>query len=356
VFKRLFGQREAPPPATAEQERQLEHSLEKTRKGWTRRLAEVFGPVDITDATWEDLEAQLIQSDVGVQTAVAVVADLRERARFAGLRRASELPELLHQAMVRVLATAAGGTSAASATSATGAAGSQASVASATSRSGAMDIETAPARDGTPARPTIVLVVGVNGSGKTTSIAKLAHASKQAGRRVVLVAADTFRAAAIDQLKIWGDRVGVPVIAGQPGGDPGAVVFDALSAHAGKAADVVIIDTAGRLHTQSNLMAELVKVRNVIRRLHPDAPDATLLVLDATTGQNGLSQAKAFTEAVDVDGLVLAKLDSSAKGGIAFAVTRELGLPILYVGTGERLEDWAPFDPAAYVDGVLGRG
>lgn len=212
----------------------------------------------------------------------------------------------------------------------------------------------ADAVDGPVPQPFIVLIVGVNGSGKTTSIAKLAHAWRQAGRSIVLVAADTFRAAAIDQLKIWGERVGTPVIAGQPGGDPGAVVFDALSSGQGRAADVVVIDTAGRLHTHTNLMAELVKVNHVVRRLYPDAPHATLLVLDATTGQNGLAQAKAFAEAVDVTGLVLAKLDSSAKGGVAFSVTRELGLPILYVGTGEQIDDLSPFDAAAYVDGVLG--
>jgi fused signal recognition particle receptor len=364
VFKRLFGRGDTPAgdspaavEARAESEAKIEQSLSKTRKGLMTRLAEVFGPVDITDTTWEDLEVQLIRSDVGVQTAVDIVAELREKARFVGVRRASELPELLKVVMVRVLeapgqsardgAAGGDGQAAGNGTAAT------AMVSTARSLPG-----TAPsasdAADGPVPQPYIVLIVGVNGSGKTTSIAKLAHAWRQAGRSIVLVAADTFRAAAIDQLKIWGERVGTPVIAGQPGGDPGAVVFDALSSGQGRAADVVVIDTAGRLHTHANLMAELVKVNHVVRRLYPDAPHATLLVLDATTGQNGLAQAKAFAEAVDVTGLVLAKLDSSAKGGVAFAVTRELGLPILYVGTGEQIDDLSPFDAAAYVDGVLG--
>ncbi|RIL10530.1 signal recognition particle-docking protein FtsY [bacterium] len=322
MFKRLFGRGETPdsPGARA----QIEQSLGKTRTGLMGRLAEVFGPVDIDDDTWDALEAQLIRSDVGAQAAADIVAELREKARLAGVRRASELPDVLHRVMARALAAAA-----------------------------------PPAADGAPAgdppRPYVILVAGVNGSGKTTSIAKLAHQHVRDGRAVVLVAADTFRAAAIDQLKLWGERIGVPVIAGQPGGDPGAVVFDALNSHAARSADVVIVDTAGRLHTQANLMAELVKVRNVVARVMPDAPHATLLVLDATTGQNGLAQAKAFTAAVNVTGLILAKLDSTAKGGVAFAVVRELGVPIAYVGTGEQAADLAPFDAAAYVDGVLGR-
>ena len=331
MFNRLFGRRdepaaeaEAPPDAQELPARNVEEGLAKTRKGLLDRLAEVFGAVDITDRTWDDLEAQLIQADVGVQTAVQMVTELRERARFAGVRRANELPGLLHAVMVRTLES-------------TGAAAD------------------APGNGFTAAaKPWIVLVVGVNGSGKTTTIAKLAAWHRRQGRAVVLVAADTFRAAAIEQLQAWGARAGVPVVAGQSGGDPGAVVFDALSSTAGSAADVVIIDTAGRLHTQFNLMAELTKVRSVVQRACPEGPHETLLVLDAMTGQNGLQQAKAFTSAVAVTDLGLAKLDSSAKGGVAFAVTRELKLPIRYVGTGERLEDFALFDPVAYVNGVLG--
>ncbi|MFN2115130.1 MAG: signal recognition particle-docking protein FtsY [Anaerolineae bacterium] len=320
MLKRLLGR---------DDEDKLEEGLAKTRRGFMDRLASVFGPVDITEDTWDDLEAQLIQSDVGVGTSVDVVTALREEARYAGVRRADELPELLHEVMVDEVRGAAR------------AAGSDDDG----------DRRDSAAGDG---QPHIILVVGVNGSGKTTTIAKLARLYRDAGRSVLLVAADTFRAAAIDQLQIWGDRVGVPVVAGQQGGDPGAVVYDALTSTVGRDADVVIVDTAGRLHTQKNLMAELVKIRGVVDRVVPGSPHETLLVLDATTGQNGLSQAKAFTDAVDVSGVVLAKLDSSAKGGVAFSVTRELGLPIVYVGTGEAIDDLAPFDAGAYVDGVLG--
>jgi fused signal recognition particle receptor len=316
-MKRWFGRQE--PEAAPER---IEEGLTKTRRGLLDRLAGIFGPVDITNDTWDELEALLIQADVGPPTAAAIVRELRESARHAGVRRAEELPELLRGVLVRALAPPA-------------------------------DVAAAEDHGSRPA-PLVWLVVGVNGSGKTTTIAKLAFRQRQAGRSAVLVAADTFRAAAIDQLKIWGERCAVPVIAGQPGGDPGAVVFDALSSGLGRAADVLIVDTAGRLHTQPNLMAELVKVQNVIGRQVPGGPHETLLVLDATTGQNGLAQARAFTRAVAVSGLVLAKLDSSAKGGVALAITRELGLPIRYVGTGEQLEDLAPFDAAAYVDGLLG--
>jgi fused signal recognition particle receptor len=320
VLRRWFGQ--GGETERAQQEAQIEASLTRSRRGLLDRLAGIFGPVDITEATWEALEDRLIQSDVGAATATELVAALRERARFVGVRRADELPELLQVVMVRALSGAE------------------------------QDIPTSALPR---PQPLVTLVVGVNGSGKTTTIAKLAGWYAAHGERPLLVAADTFRAAAIEQLQLWGERVGVPVFAGQPGGDPGAIVFDALSSAAGRAADVVIIDTAGRLHTQSNLMAELEKVRRVIARVMPDAPHETLLVLDATTGQNGLAQAKAFTESVAVTGLVLAKLDSSAKGGVAFAVTRDLGVPIRFVGTGEGLSDFAPFDAPAYVAGLLGQ-
>ncbi len=323
MLKRLFGRSEEDARVAEREDAAARAGLERTRKSLGTRLAEVFGPVDITDETWEELEARLIQSDIGARTALEMVEDLRAKARYAGARRASELPDLLHQVMVKQLA-------------------------------GAADTREA-AGDAEPGRPFVILVVGVNGSGKTTTIAKLGHHFVERGQRVLLVAGDTFRAAAIDQLQVWGQRAGAEVIAGQPGGDPGAVVYDALSSRSGKTADVVIVDTAGRLHTQHNLMAELIKVRGVISRVLPGAPQETLLVLDATTGQNGLAQARAFTEAVEVTGLVLAKLDSSAKGGVAFAVTRELGLPILYMGVGEGMDDLLPFDPERYADGILGQ-
>jgi fused signal recognition particle receptor len=201
---------------------------------------------------------------------------------------------------------------------------------------------------------SVVLVVGVNGSGKTTSIAKLAQYHKQRGDRVLLAAADTFRAAAIDQLKVWGERVGVGVVAHQPGADPGAVVYDAIQACQSRNANVLIIDTAGRLHTKYNLMQELAKIRGVAQKQVHKAPHETLLVLDATTGQNALSQAQKFGEMVGVSGVVLAKLDSSAKGGIVFAVANELKMPVLFAATGESVDDFAEFDPKLFVQGLFG--
>jgi fused signal recognition particle receptor len=198
-------------------------------------------------------------------------------------------------------------------------------------------------------RPAVVLVVGVNGTGKTTTIGKLAHRERAAGRRVILAAADTFRAAAADQLRIWADRTGAEIVAHAPGADPGAVVYDALDAAIARGADIVIADTAGRLHTKSNLMDELAKIRRVIDRRFPAARTETLFVLDATTGQNGLAQAKAFHEAADLTVIVLTKLDSTSRGGIVFAIESELGVPVRFVGVGERAEDLVPFDPDAFV-------
>ncbi len=204
-----------------------------------------------------------------------------------------------------------------------------------------------------PAPPTVILFVGVNGTGKTTTIGKLAHRWIAAGEKVLLVAGDTFRAAAIDQLKVWGERVGAPVVAHQPGADPSAVVFDALRAARARGADRVLIDTAGRLHTKKNLMEELKKIHRVTARELPGAPHETLLVLDAVTGTNGLVQAKEFHAAVPLTGIILTKLDGTAKGGIAVAIARELALPVRYIGVGEDLDDLQPFDPVAYLDALL---
>jgi len=215
---------------------------------------------------------------------------------------------------------------------------------------GLLRVDTGPAPPS--ASPLVILFVGVNGSGKTTSIAKLAHSYREQGERVVLAAADTFRAAAIDQLRVWGERAGAEVIAHQPGADPGAVVFDAIEAARRRQAGVVLIDTAGRLHTKYNLMEELKKIKRVASRHDPTAPHQVLLVLDATTGQNGLIQARHFTRAVEVSGIFLAKLDGTAKGGIVLAIAQELRIPILYIGTGERLEDMAPFDPRAFAEAL----
>ncbi len=321
MFKRLFGRGE--PAKKAQEEAAVAASLAPTRRGLGARLAEILGAADITDDTWEELEVALIQSDVGAATTQDIVQELRTRARNAGARRASELPAILRTVMVRALELGADD----------GAQGD------------------APASAGSP---TVIFMVGVNGSGKTTTIAKLAKRYHDQGLKLLLVPGDTFRAAAIEQLQAWGGRVGVTVSAATPGADPSSVVFDALASRAAREADIILIDSAGRLHTQHNLMAELIKVRGIIARQIPGAPHQTLLVLDAHTGQNGLAQAKAFTAAVKVDGLVLAKLDSSAKGGVAFAVTRTLGLPVRFVGTGEQMGDLEPFDALSYVAGLLG--
>lgn len=299
------------------QEEQLEKGLEKTRRGVFGRITSLLGPSDITDEIWDDLEALLIQADVGVNTAIELVEELRDGASERGLRRADEVQALLKAKLVEILEEpqyehAAG-----------------------------------------ERLLTVILIVGVNGSGKTTSIAKLAKMHKDQGESVHLVAGDTFRAAAIDQLQIWADRVDVPLIASSPGSDPGAVVFDALRAGVARKVDVIIIDTAGRLQTKYNLMEELKKIRNICSRQVHRAPHETLLVLDATTGQNALSQAKAFKEAVDITGVILAKLDGTAKGGMAFAVAQELDLPIQFVGTGETIDDLAVFDAHKFVDALF---
>ena len=287
---------------------QLEQGLERSRSGFGERIRRAIGLGG--EAAWDDIEETLIAGDVGASLAMDVV----ERAR----RRRDEDPATAVRAeLAALLAVRDAG-----------------------------HWEPAPAVDDGPA---IVLVVGVNGTGKTTTIGKLAARERAAGRRVVLAAADTFRAAAIDQLRIWATRTGAEIVAHAPDADPAAVVFDALDAAIARHADVLIADTAGRLHTKSNLMDELSKVRRVIDKRLPGAVVETLFVLDATTGQNGLAQAKAFDAAVGLTGVVLTKLDSTAKGGIVFAIERELGVPVRYVGVGERAEDLLPFDPEAFV-------
>ncbi len=296
----------------------MESSLTRTRQSFFGRIAGLFAQSDITAETWEELEALLIQADVGVETTVELVDALRSRVDRERIHRADQVQALLKEQMVALLQ------------------------------------QNTHAYLGGEARPlSVVLVVGVNGSGKTTSIAKLARYHQLRGDKVLLAAGDTFRAAAIDQLAVWAGRLGVDVIAHQPGGDPGAVLYDAIQAAQSRQANVLIADTAGRLHTKHNLMQELSKIHTVASRQLPGAPHETLLVLDATTGQNGLAQARTFGEAVKVSGLVLAKLDGTAKGGIVFAVGRELGLPILFVGTGEHAEDFAEFDAAEFVDGLF---
>jgi len=289
--------------------------LAKTSKTAFGRLANLLGATEITRETWDDLETILIQADLGIETTSAVLDSLQRLVQDRGLIRSEELSEAL-QAELRAR------------------------------------LDSPPVLNWAN-KPSVIMAVGVNGSGKTTTIAKLGQRFQSAGKTLLFGAADTFRAAAVDQLQVWGDRLRVDVIAGAPESDPGAVAFNAIQSGVARGVDFVVIDTAGRLHTRFNLMEELKKVHRVIRKALPGAPHAVWLVLDATTGQNALQQAKAFKEAVGVTGVILSKLDSSARGGMAFAIQRELGLPILFAGLGEKPEDLIPFDPDAFVRGIL---
>jgi fused signal recognition particle receptor len=273
---------------------------------------------EINDETWEDIEALFIQADMGMPTTMELIDRLRSRVIREGLRSNDQLIEGMKDEMRAFLT------------------------------------EAPPFEMEEPRQLTVVMVVGVNGSGKTTTIGKLAHYYKDLGRKITLAAGDTFRAAAIDQLEIWSDRAGVPIISGQPGGDPAAVAYDAIRASRARGSDLLIIDTAGRLHTRFNLMRELEKMYNVCRKSVHAAPHDVLLVLDAPTGQNALIQARKFKETVHVTGIVLSKLDSTAKGGMVFAIYRELGLPVRFIGTGESINDLAPFDADAFIDGLFG--
>lgn len=290
-------------------------SLRKTRDSVFGHIVSILGAGEIDEETWEDLEALLIQGDVGVETTLVLIERMRERVEERGIYRKQDLQRILREELLSLLP------------------------------------EPEPPNLDWPL--AVILVVGVNGSGKTTSIGKLAARFKSQGRKVVLAAADTFRAAAMDQLKVWGERAGVPVVTGPEGGDPSAVAFDAMKYSQAHKADILIIDTAGRLHTQHNLMAELEKIQRVIAKRIAWAPHETLLVLDASTGQNGLIQAQQFFEAVKVSGIILAKLDGSSKGGMVLSIGHQLDLPVRFVGTGERLDDFAPFDREAFVDGLL---
>ena len=289
--------------------------LSRTSKAAFGQIASLLGTSEITEETWDDLETLLIQADMGIETASSVLESLKRIQRTEGLIRADELSVALRQELRTRL-------------------------------------ESPPALS-LNHKPTIILVVGVNGSGKTTTIAKLASRFNSEGRKILLGAADTFRAAAMDQLQVWGDRLKVEVIVGASESDPGAVAFNAVQAGVARSVDIVMIDTAGRLHTRFNLMEELKKVNRVVGKALEGAPHEVWLVLDATTGQNALQQARSFKDAVHVTGVILSKLDSSARGGMAFAIQRELGLPILFAGLGEKLEDLQPFDPDAFVDGIL---
>jgi fused signal recognition particle receptor len=316
----------AVPPAEAEQETRrqglfsrFKESLTKPRQAISPQLAGVFAPGLITRETWDELEEALIGADCGMDASLALVDALRDAAQQGRIVNRSEIAAGLANAVTRQMTPE-------------------------------------PPRIPIGAKPTVILVVGVNGSGKTTTVGKLAHRLSELGQQVVIGAADTFRAAAIDQLAIWADRSGAQLVRQGPGADPGAVAFDAVVSGTARGADVVLIDTAGRLQTQHNLMEELRKVHAVVGKAAADAPHETLLVLDATTGQNGLSQARLFGEAVPLTGVIVTKLDGSAKGGIAVAINRELGLPVKLIGVGEKLEDLQPFDAAAYAQAIFASG
>jgi fused signal recognition particle receptor len=297
----------------------MKEAVTRTRENLSQRIEEVVSiGKEIDRATLDDLEATLIGSDLGNATTREVLDKLRERADRKQIKNADELKRLLKEELLNIL--------------------------------NAANIRPVQKVDGTS---EVILVVGVNGTGKTTTIGKLSQVFRSQGKTVLLCAADTFRAAAIEQLEIWGQRTGTEVIRTKAGGDPAAVLYDALQAAAARHTDYVIVDTAGRLHTKTNLMAELDKMRRTAQRIIPGAPHETLLVMDATTGQNGLQQARQFTDAAGVTGIVLTKLDGTAKGGVVVAISRELGLPVRYVGVGEKAGDLLPFNAKDFVDSLF---
>jgi fused signal recognition particle receptor len=297
----------------------MKQAVSRTRESLGERIESVIALTrEVDESTLEELEMSLLASDLGVTTTTEIIDALRERAKRQQIRDGAELKDLLKEQLKNIL-----------------------------------DEQQRPVRVVTKP-PEVILMVGVNGTGKTTTSGKLAAYFRAQGKSVLMCAADTFRAAAIEQLEVWGQRSGVEIIKTRQGGDPSAALFDALQAAKARSNDVLIVDTAGRLHTKNSLMAELDKMRRTTQRIIPDAPHEVLLVMDATTGQNGLQQARLFTESAGVTGIVLTKLDGTAKGGIAVAIARELKLPVRYVGVGEKLEDLLPFDSSAFVDSLLG--
>lgn len=291
-------------------------SLERTRKSTFGRIVTLVGASEINPETWEELESLLIQADIGVETSQTIINNLTKQITDLGVTKTSEFRKFLEEELLSHL----------------------------------MPPVQLNLND---SHPAVILLVGVNGSGKTTTAAKLGFIYAKQGKKVLLAAADTFRAAAIDQLQVWAERLNLPIVAGQFESDPGAVAFDAVQAAMARGIDIVIVDTAGRLHTRYNLMEELKKIHRVVGKALPGAPHAVLLVLDATTGQNALHQARAFQQAVNVNGVILSKLDSSARGGMAFAIQKELGLPIYFAGLGEKAEDLQPFDRVEFVKNIL---
>jgi fused signal recognition particle receptor len=315
MIQTLFGSTE-PKPSLFDR---MKEAVTRTRENLSERIEEVvsFGK-EIDRGTLDDLEGTLIGADLGSTTTHEILQKLRDKADRKQIKDVVELKRLLKEEILAILSAA-----------------------------NKLPVQRV---DGVP---EVILVVGVNGTGKTTTIGKLAQFLRSDGKTVLLCAADTFRAAAIDQLEVWGQRTGTEVIRTKPGGDPSAVLYDALQAATARHSDYVIVDTAGRLHTKTNLMAELEKMRRTAQRIIPGAPHETLLVMDATTGQNGLQQARLFTEAAGVTGIVLTKLDGTAKGGVVVAISRELGLPVRYVGVGEKIGDLLRFDPKEFVDSLF---
>ncbi len=315
-FITLFGSEKPKDPTVVEK---IRGAVARTTRDLGEKLQEVIeGKKEIDAELLEDLEAVMIGADIGVQTTTEILDGIRDQVSRDTLRDPAQLRNALREELRKTLTVA--------------------------------EKPTAQAAEG---NPFVILVVGVNGAGKTTTIGKLAHRFASDGRKVMLAASDTFRAAAIDQLQIWADRVGIPIIKQKPGSDPSAVLFDALRSARARTMDYVIVDTAGRLHTKRNLMAELEKMTRVAAREVPGAPHEVLLVLDATTGQNGLIQAREFTKVANLTGLILTKLDGTAKGGIATAVVRELGIPIRFIGTGEKIDDLVEFSADDFVDSLF---
>lgn len=325
LLNRFFGQKPAEEQqhenVSLEREREeivseqrsnpFKNSLSRTRQLFNR-MGNAFRQNDITDDLWDELEETLLTSDIGPGTTLWLIDRLKQRVTDEHLKTGEQVQSALREELVKLLGKPAPLTF---------------------------------AKD----TLTVILIIGVNGSGKTTSIAKMAYRLKREGHRVMLAAADTFRAAAIDQLKVWAERIDVPVISQNPGSDPGAVVYDAIQAAMTRGCDVLIVDTAGRMQTKYNLMEELKKLNKVIQKFVPQGPQELLIVMDATTGQNALLQARQFAADVGLTGVIITKLDSTAKGGFAFAVTDDLGVPIKFIGTGEKVENFAPFDPQSFV-------
>jgi fused signal recognition particle receptor len=328
VLNRFFGQNPQEDPkrdSDSAQERAEQKAESEQRFGFLSRTRQLFSRIGqtvqetdlITDDLWDELEEELLAADVGPSTTDWLMTRLRQRATAEQMRTGSQLQRALRQELVSLLG------------------------------------KPSPLLFSQQSPVTVILVIGVNGSGKTTSIAKMAYRLTQEGHKVILAAADTFRAAAIDQLKVWGERINVPVISQNPGSDPGAVVYDALQAATTRGCDVVIVDTAGRLHTKYNLMEELKKINRVIQKFVPDGPHELLMVIDATTGQNALLQARKFAADIGLTGVIITKLDSTAKGGFAFAVVDDLDVPIKFIGTGEKLQNWLPFEPQSFVEALF---